>query len=160
MFDDEQDVAVELVEMMEYAREAREALETFVPMVFYRTVGDLPIVAFVGVEGSIEDAVGQVLGLLREKHGPADLIAVAADMYSRVSDAPVVAGSLAEAFSDGDPDVVEQIGMQMVQRGSPALSVRQVYRYHVVDGYEWDPLTVVQGFERSLVPLLEQAVGS
>jgi len=149
--------------VFEWARISREQHDVFTPMVAYQPSDGEPIVAFVGTTGppvTLVAAIAGALSVISAEHGPAEWIAVAADTYARATDSPQLHPSLAEAFAAGDPAVVEQIVVQLVARAAPTTAGRQVYRYHAVDGYEWDPWETTPDLDLDLNALLVGALGA
>lgn len=125
------------------ARGVRERTDTFTPLITWQPVTGGPAVMTTADEsdtltGSFDDSFNR----LRKLTGPPDWFAVTLDAYARdqEGDQPKPEpGALHEAFTNGDPSVVEQmVVILMDPTAGDLLMARQVYRWTPVDGWEWD----------------------
>jgi hypothetical protein len=128
------------VQMLEPARITRERVEHFVPQILYVPRNGRPQFVAADGEGSAPEAVGAVLAQVRAAHGPAEWIAVTVDAYAKnfAEDPGFIArGELSEAFAEGDPAVVEQMIVILVDRYKGVEVASQNYRYLPSEGWEW-----------------------
>lgn len=129
------------------ARHTRERMEQFAPMLTYAPRKGHPVITAIFGEDRLPNLVRETLSQMRRELGPAEWIAVTSDAYIKVI-APgeeVPEAPLETSFSEGDPDIIEQMIVVLVDRYKGVDVASQTYRYIPSEGWEWDePVTVTE----------------
>lgn len=139
--------------MLVPARFTRERTEEFAPMLAYAPRKGTPVISVLAGEDALPAMVSGALAKMRRELGPAEWIAVTSDAYVKalpVGEAPPE-GRLETAFSEGDPTVMEQMVVVLVDRYAGVDVASQTYRYIPSEGWEWDEPVQVTEYSSELI---------
>jgi hypothetical protein len=146
------------VDLLRPARETRVRVDPFAPTLLYKPrKGSVRVALALGDDA--QQAMREALAAMRDEFGPAAWIALTVDAFTAPVDdrgVPVhEPGTLATAFASGASDVREHLSVLVVGRDRLVLGARQVYRYTVTDGWEWDEPERIEAAGASVEILLD-----
>lgn len=136
------------------ARFTRERTEEFAPMLAYAPRKGNPVISVLQSDGlPLAEMVSGALSQMRRELGPAEWIAVTSDAYVKAlpigADLPTE--RLSKSFEEGDPTVIEQMIVVLVDRYTGVEVASQVYRHIPSEGWEWDEPAVVEDYDSNLI---------